>query len=194
MYHLPLLPGYGPNTSVRSSAAPVKEAKSLQKRLAEAEENGYQGSYFIPQEDVPRTSDGYMTSGSHAESHRPPPRPEVESEAEGEAEYAEDGEGERYGVNERSKETKDRVEDERHEQVEVKEEDRIAEVVFFAYGVAVFFGLDEGQERAIVEDISNAGILKRPMKEDDWEIEECHFAVRRCPVISTAPHRSSVTV
>lgn len=115
-----------------------------------------------------------MTSGSHAESHRP--RPEVESEAEGEAEYAEEGEGERYGVNGRHKDTEERAEDWRHEQVEVKEEDRIAEVVFFAYGVAVFFGLDEGQERAIVEDISNAGILKRPMKEDDWEIEECHFA------------------
>ncbi|KAG2139568.1 hypothetical protein BD769DRAFT_1663449 [Suillus cothurnatus] len=168
MYHLPLLPGYGPNTSIRSSAAPVKEAKSLQKRLAEAEK-------MAIREDVPRTSDGYMTSGSHAESHRPPPRPELESEAE-EAEYAEEGEGERYDANERSQETKERAEGERHEQAEVEEEDRIAEVVFFAYGVAVFFGLEEGQERAIVEDISNASILKRPMKEDDWEIEECHFA------------------
>ncbi|KAG0696598.1 hypothetical protein DFH29DRAFT_950404 [Suillus ampliporus] len=175
MYHLPLLPGYGPNTTLRSSAAPITEAKSLQKRLAEAEENGYQGSYFIPQEDVPRTSDGYMTSGSHAESHRPPPRPEVESEAEAE-EYADDGEGEQYGANERNQETREREEPERHEQTEVKEEDCIAEVVFFAYGVVVFFGLDEGQERAIVEDIRNAGILKRPMREDDWEIEECHFA------------------
>lgn len=117
-----------------------------------------------------------MTSGSHTESHRPPPRPELESEAEREAEYAEEGESERYDVNERSQETKESAEGERREQVEVKEEDRIAEVVFFAYGVAVFFGLEEGQERAIVEDISNAGILKRPMKEDDWEIEECHFA------------------
>ncbi|KAG1788265.1 uncharacterized protein HD556DRAFT_1245389, partial [Suillus plorans] len=54
-----------------------------------------------------------------------------------------------------------------HEQVEVKEERRVAEVVFFAYGIAVFFGLDEGQERAIVEDISNAGILKRSTKEND---------------------------
>lgn len=188
MYHLPLLPGYGPNTSVRSSAAPVKEAKSLQKRLAEAEENGYQGSYFIPQEDVPRTSDGYMTSGSHTESHRPPPRPDVESEAEGEAEYAEEGEGEWHGSNERSQESKERAEDRRHEQVEVKEEDRIADVVFFAYGVVVFFGLDEGQERAIIEDISNASILKRPMKEDDWEIEECHFAVCHYPITSTTPH------
>ncbi|KAG2109852.1 uncharacterized protein F5147DRAFT_690524 [Suillus discolor] len=170
MYHLPLLPGYGPNTSVRSSAAPVKEAKLLQKRLAEAEE-------MAIREDVPRTSDGYMTSGSHTESHRPPPRPDVESEAEGEAEHTEEGEGEWHGANERSQESKERTEDRRHEQVEVKEEDRIADVVFFAYGVVVFFGLDEGQERAIIEDIStNASILKRPMKEDDWEIEECRFA------------------
>lgn len=51
------------------------------------------------------------------------------------------------------------AESESHEQVKVKEEECIAEVVFF--------GLDEGQERAIVEDISNAGILKRSMKEND---------------------------
>jgi hypothetical protein len=44
------------------------------------------------------------------------------------------------------------------------------------------------------EDISNAGILKQPMKEDDWEIKECHFVVHRCPVISTAPRRSSEAV
>jgi hypothetical protein len=181
MYHLPLLPGYGPNTSVRSSAAPVTEAKSLQTRFAEAEENGYQGSYFAPQEDPPQTSDGYMTSGSHGESRRHPPhlQASVESEAEVEAECVDEG-GQPYAGNERRQETREM----RPQQLEGKEEDRIAEVVFFAYGVTVFFGLDEGQERAIVEDISNAGILKRPMREDDWEIEECHFAVR--PVISAA--------
>lgn len=59
------------------------------------------------------------------------------------------------------------AESESHEQVKVKEEERIAEVIFFAYGVAVFFGLDERQEQAIVEDISKAGILKRSMKEND---------------------------
>jgi uncharacterized Rmd1/YagE family protein len=182
MYHLPLLPGYGPNTSVRSSAAHVTEAKSLQTRFAEAEENGYQGSYFVPQSDPPPASDGYMTSGSHGDSRRPPP-PSVESEAEVEAEYVDEGEHS-YVVNERRQETMDREGHMRHQQPEGKEEDRIADVVFFAYGVVVFFGLDEGQERAIVEDLNNANILKRPMREDDWEIEECHFAVR--PVISTA--------
>jgi uncharacterized Rmd1/YagE family protein len=107
----------------------------------------------------------------------------VESEAEVEAEYVDEGEHS-YVVNERRQETMDREGHMRHQQPEGKEEDRIADVVFFAYGVVVFFGLDEGQERAIVEDLNNANILKRPMREDDWEIEECHFAVR--PVISTA--------
>jgi uncharacterized Rmd1/YagE family protein len=59
-----------------------------------------------------------------------------------------------------------------------KENSDVAEVVFFEYGVAVFFGLGEEQERGILEDLDNAGILKRPIKEDDWEVEECHFVVR----------------
>ncbi|KAF5357178.1 hypothetical protein D9756_006608 [Leucocoprinus leucothites] len=54
-------------------------------------------------------------------------------------------------------------------------EDDIVEVVFFEYGVVVFFGLTEGQERDILEDIENAGIMKRKINDDDWEIEECHF-------------------
>jgi uncharacterized Rmd1/YagE family protein len=59
-----------------------------------------------------------------------------------------------------------------------RKEDEVAEVVFFEYGVVVFFGLDEEQERGIIEDLDSAGILKGPIVEDDWEVEECHFAVR----------------
>jgi len=53
----------------------------------------------------------------------------------------------------------------------------VGEVVFFEYGVVVFFGLQERYERDIIEDIDRAGILKRPIAEKDWEIEECHFIV-----------------
>jgi uncharacterized Rmd1/YagE family protein len=59
-----------------------------------------------------------------------------------------------------------------------KEDSDVAEVVFFEYGVAVFFGLGEEQEKGILEDLDNAGILKRAIKEDDWEVEECYFVVR----------------
>lgn len=58
-----------------------------------------------------------------------------------------------------------------------RELDNIAEVIFFEYGVIVFFGLDERGERDVLEDISKAGGMKRPINEDEWEIEECHFAV-----------------
>ena len=53
----------------------------------------------------------------------------------------------------------------------------MAEVVFFSYGVAVFFGLEEAQERDILDDLESAGVWIRKREEDDWEIEECHFAV-----------------
>jgi uncharacterized Rmd1/YagE family protein len=56
--------------------------------------------------------------------------------------------------------------------------DEIAEVVFFTYGVAVFFGLNEGQEKIILEDIETAGIFNSKIDKEDWEVEECHFAVR----------------
>ncbi|EAU89288.2 YagE family protein [Coprinopsis cinerea okayama7 len=57
-----------------------------------------------------------------------------------------------------------------------RELDNVAEVVFFEYGVVVFFGLDERGERDILDDLEQAGAYRRLMKEDDWEIEECHFA------------------
>jgi uncharacterized Rmd1/YagE family protein len=122
-------------------------------RLSEAEENGYQGSYFASPAPRSPTSirDGYVSAGSPVDTRRPRAAPE-ESEVEAEAE----DEGDRPLK---------------------RKEDEVAEVVFFDYGVAVFFGLDEEQEKGILEDLDSAGIFKRPMKEDDWEVEEFHFAV-----------------
>lgn len=54
-------------------------------------------------------------------------------------------------------------------------DEQVAEVIFFAYGVVVFFGLQENQERSIIDDIETAGTIIRKIKEDSWEIEECHF-------------------
>ncbi|KAJ8082025.1 Sad1-interacting factor 3 [Marasmius tenuissimus] len=65
MYHLPLLPGYGPEANVRSSAPPkTSDGKSILNVLSEAEENGYQGSYFIHNNEQSQTPhhDGYLTS------------------------------------------------------------------------------------------------------------------------------------
>ncbi len=43
--------------------------------------------------------------------------------------------------------------------------------------MVVFFGLSESEERDILEDIENAGIMKCKIQEDSWEIEECHYTV-----------------
>jgi len=56
--------------------------------------------------------------------------------------------------------------------------DDAAEIVFFKYGVAVFFGFDEIQEHNVLEDVDGAGTLKGARAEREWEVEECHFAVR----------------
>ena len=146
MYHLPLLPGYDPNVNVRSSV-PAKSpgGKSILTRLSEAEENGYEGTYFNPEpESEGFSSDGFIASSSPEETRRARPA-------------------------ENATETRPRAKSVSDEQV--------AEVVFFAYGVVVFFGLQEAQERSIIDDIVNAGILTRKIDEESWEIEECHFAV-----------------
>lgn len=55
---------------------------------------------------------------------------------------------------------------------------QIAEAVFYSYGVSVFFGFQEDEERAVMEDIDAAGGWIRGMQEDDWEVEQFHYAVR----------------
>ncbi|KAI6029576.1 hypothetical protein PISMIDRAFT_95782 [Pisolithus microcarpus 441] len=165
MYHLPLLPGYGPHSNVRSSVPPsTPGAKAFLTRLHEAEENGYQGSYFASPTTDEAQEDGYVTSAS-VERSQHVPEPPHESDAEAET-YTEADVDDHNLRGEQSEETI---------HVEHIPEDDVAEVVFFAYGVAVFYGFSESQERSILEDVASAGILKRQLKEEDWEIEECHF-------------------
>ncbi|KAF8556067.1 DUF155-domain-containing protein [Imleria badia] len=176
MYHLPLLPGYSQSTTVRSSAAFTKAHLS---RLSEAEENGYQGSYFATsrprsrEESSRREDDGYVTEGR-------------------EAGYVTEGspiQRERDLPRTLRFPTEDQLRSPTLYQAspqrdpEPESEEPIAEVVFFAYGVAVFYGFNESQERSIIDDLANAGIFRRMIKESDWEIEECHFAID-----SSIPH------
>lgn len=54
---------------------------------------------------------------------------------------------------------------------------QVAEAVFFSYGVSVFFGFQEDEEKAVMEDIDEAGGWIRGMEEEDWEVEEFHYVV-----------------
>ncbi|KAF9010002.1 hypothetical protein BDQ17DRAFT_1347330 [Cyathus striatus] len=213
MYHLPLLPGYGPNANIRSSA-PVQrpKGKSFLSRLSEAEENGYQGTYF-PQAEADKTPgpDGYISSTSPVDTrkHHPQERdtvlpelhvsqsveegiePMIASEPEPEPPTPLSEQGPRspipysepeFEVAGTETETEAPVWPKRDKgspgvepaQSTVVDEE-VVEAVFFDYGVVVFFGFTESQERDVLEDIENAGIMKRKIVEDDWEIEECHF-------------------
>jgi uncharacterized Rmd1/YagE family protein len=154
MYHLPLLPGYDPSVNVRSSApSKTPGGKSFLTALSEAEENGYEGTYF-PSENAnePFTSDGFIPSSS-------PEEPRISDTA--------------GGANQDTSKQRPRARS--------IPDERVAEVIFFAYGVVVFYGLQETQEKDIIDDLNSAGILVRRVEEDLWEVEECHYTVRLWP-------------
>jgi len=182
MYHLPLLPGYGPDTNIRSSGPgkPIT-GKSYLSRLSEAEENGYQGSYFnSPAPGSPRN--GYISSSPG--DNRDAPLPSSFTSAEQLTPYESDLPTAVSDSELLSPTTDTEVAAEvdvpspKPPQMRTPEE-KVAEVVFFEYGVVVFFGLEERHERDILEDIEKAEVLKRRIAEDDWEVEEFHYTV--CP-------------
>ena len=114
--------------------------------LSEAEEDGYQGTYFAPETATDGfDSEGFIPSSSPDDRRTTPETHQPE-------------ERKRPGGKTFSY-------------------DKVAEVVFFTYGVVVFYGLEENQEREIIEDIDHAEILNRRIAEDDWEVEECHYTV-----------------
>jgi len=150
VYHLPLLPGYGQNVNVRSSPAVRSPGgKSIQSKMSEAEEYGYDGTYFVagsPSNRYSLEGGGYIASSPP--NTRNPHRNNVEART---------------------------LPRSNSDQWQPEDEDHLADVIFFDYGVVVFFGLEESQERDILDDLYNAGICQGRRSEDDWETEECHY-------------------
>jgi uncharacterized Rmd1/YagE family protein len=179
MYHLPLLPGYGPAAKVRSSVAAISHTRRLS-HMSEVEEDGYTGSYFIPGRSPEHgfSHDGYIarspTSSPPADRRMREPE---ESEVEGESREREPLVDTPVLVQSPAFEPPSANAPVNEPRTPVVTGDDAAEIVFFAYGVAVFFGFDEVQERDILEDIHGAGTVKGARVESEWEVEECHFAV-----------------
>ena len=150
-YHYPLLPGYGPGINVRSSAPPVPSPTT------EAEDLRGAASEAEPDEaaeDVAYFSAPAPSSELHEFVPSSPPATGAISEPET---------PNIPGATRRSP----------HPDPET-----FAEAVFFAYGVVVFSGLNEAQERGILEDLETAEIMQKALAEERWEIEECHYEVR----------------
>lgn len=222
MYHLPLLPGYGPNTSVRSSSAPKRKGDSILAHLSEAEENGYQGTYFTSEQllSPPMLQDVFtspirkpalrIASPPHVVHNIPTNTAETDGETDPgvmtepepflftsnrDSDLSRLGDGQQdtrdnnslldagmetdpgiYGRNWKDKKESDAPEDTKKGKEKAKEE-AVAEVVFFDYGVVVFFGLEKRQEVDIIDDLRIAGIVKRMLAPEDWEIEEFNYTV-----------------
>lgn len=121
--------------------------------LSEAEEVGYQGTYFAPGSLPEAGLDGYMTNPELS------PLMSAKTEIRGEEPPT----------------PKRRPYKKKKKLTDPVDYDTVVEVVFFSYGVAVFFGWEEAQEQHILEDIDGAGIMKCMMTQENWEIEECHY-------------------
>ncbi|KAI0631136.1 DUF155-domain-containing protein [Trametes polyzona] len=184
MYHLPLLPGYGPGSNIRSSGPPVTPGnEDPSSNLSEAEEDGYQGTYFNSSEaqDSAPQIEGFMPSASPltATHGLPVGSPEqIQNAAQEEARTSERqavvvNAEERVNESSKSENPRPKRLSKRKAKSEVE---NFAEVIFFEYGVVVFFGFREDQELGILEDVEEAGILIRKIPHDDWEVEACHYA------------------
>jgi uncharacterized Rmd1/YagE family protein len=157
---MPLLPGYGPGINVRSSAlpappSPTAEAEDPVTVVSEAEESADDAGYFSgrPTSSSVEPADGVIDAtppgmGSVSEPVTPTMQTVIPSPA--------------VEPNRRSPSL---------------DPESFAEVVFFTYGVVVFFGFNEAQEHSILEDIETSEIMQKPLREDRWEIEECHYEV-----------------
>jgi len=148
-----------PNVNIRSSPAPTS---TLLIRMTEAEELGYHETYFTPSSPERFSlTDGYISASppttrgiSNQNEH---PTPVLSNESSNPISQT--------GVA-RSPQKK---------LPKKEEEDRMAEVIVFDYGVVVFFGFEESQERSLLEDLDRAMICVRPRAEERWEIEVCHY-------------------
>jgi len=151
-------------------------------RLSEADEHGYQGVYLTsqPLRSLASLSESSLTASPPVERRKRPP--EVSLMSSPDIPYATPPDNRMIG----SKTECDHTPFEHTPDNTAPPVDDIAEAVFFAYGVVVFFGLDERQEKNILEDIEKAGTLNRTIEEEDWEVEEFHFAVRFRNLLSTS--------
>jgi hypothetical protein len=256
VYSLPLLPGYGASTKIRSSPA-VKSpgGVSLLERMTQAEDLGYDDSYF-PTTNDDTTTQHQNDPSEYILSHSPPLSPmdlisamDVPAGEDGEREReeiigemqerlesgdglenvdeglglrAEDDVGVRFALDRAGLERRKSKNDEEESPVQtgtrmspehpgylqhipstaltpselspphvaryphMKARPRrkstnlngkVAEAVFFSYGVSVFFGFQEDEERAVMEDCEVAGCWIRAQEEDDWDNEEFHYVV-----------------
>ena len=125
--------------------------------MAEAEEYGYDGSYFTSGSGLPpgfAHRDGYISSSPPTQRY--PDSERLESDTDADLDMnATDPEGSPenftrpfYNETRPTKRT-----DNNFRSKTAAFDEHIAELVIFDYGVAVFLGMDESQERAILEDL-----------------------------------------
>jgi uncharacterized Rmd1/YagE family protein len=166
--------------------------------MTQAEDVGYNDTYF-PASDDP-AAPPFDPSAEYLLSHSPPEVPTTTSWESPQSEpsspgWSENSDAQTVPPPARVEPKEDFRPKAERRRSKSSHQPRVAEAVFFSYGVSVFFGFEEGQERDVMEDCLTAGVWTRPLEEDGWETEECHYVVRcfRSNVLRLANYGSSMT-
>ena len=163
-YHLPLLPGYAPNVNVRSSApSKSSSARKMLFKMSQAEEYGYDGSYFPPSSPVNVGfihQDGYISS-SPQNRYRDTTESDTDAEQWATSTGPESSPPPTPHVSAKVASKPGRIKDDTVQNLEQS----VGEVVIFDYGVAVFLGFNERQEREMLEDVQR---VRTGTVEYDW--------------------------
>lgn len=175
MYHLPLLPGYGPESNIRSSAPPLAETPTTEIPIPQTldAEEVVEGLAYFSAPTRTEELEGFVPSSSpphETASELEVPTPMPPSEGTPRAPL---------------RDFKD------------PDTDSFAEAVFFAYGVVVFLGLNEAQEQSILEDVRGVGVMEKALDDERWEVEECHYEVSSftiCTVLDLTRHSTTHTL
>ncbi|TFY63326.1 hypothetical protein EVG20_g6356 [Dentipellis fragilis] len=185
MYHLPLLPGYGPDTNIRSSAPPPPPPS----QPAEPETDASHPIMSSSLQQVTTDAETETEAEPQTDAEREP-KTETETEIELPTEPTSPTQPAAVQLEIPSPYIIPMPGDVLSPPLEpaplvlpivatpevpAPAPNATAEIVFLAYGVVVFFGLSEGEERALIEDLDAAGVVRRRRPEADWEIEECHY-------------------
>ncbi|KAG8760594.1 hypothetical protein FRC14_002596 [Serendipita sp. 396] len=186
LYHLPLLPGYQPNVNVRSCITDkAAQAKLVLSLITEAEESGYHDAYFPASvlggvstgsgSSTPVKRDGFIETAIPAAANL--------TSLLASNDLPDDGSLRRShtlpkaSLHGRSKRLFPKAHIAQRRLLGV-EDHPVAEVIFFRYGVVVFFGFSQHNELDIIDDLIKRGILvaeKKVGEKKQYEMESFHF-------------------
>ncbi|TIA90704.1 hypothetical protein E3P99_01447 [Wallemia hederae] len=189
VYHLPLLPGYSATTSIRSSAPLMspgggsiidqyEEADELPQHADIDHHHQHDHEYDDMSHSPPRIdNDGFIKEGVGASDVDQHQHEQLDQHVDHSSHPStvSSPSPDDVAVHADMKNKPSHKSKRRWKRELESVNDTVAEVIHFDYGVSVFYNMTESQERDVLSDMVNAGVVVRPLSPEKREIEQCHY-------------------